>query len=165
MEKLTKKLEILNQEIIQRIIDLIETKGVKSKHTSNMVLSIQDEEQMHNLEGGRYLVELNSEVLIDNQGYQYHLESLEIKELCEVVDSIAEQPSKFRVGTMDSHGNGELYKYFEDEEKSYEHFIEQRSNESEVWMEKRLEDANRHGEYEYETVHTYCADEDTIENS
>lgn len=165
MEKLTKKLETLNQEIVQQIIELIEMKGVKSKHTSDIVLSIQDEEKMYNLDGGRYLVELNSKVLIDNQGYQYNLEVLEIDKLCEVVDSIAEQPSKFRVGTMDSHGNGELYKYFEDEEKAYEYFIEQRSSEDEILMEKRLEYANRHGEYEYETVHTYCADEDTIENS
>lgn len=165
MEKLTKKLETLNQEIVQQIIELIEMKGVKSKHSSDMVLSIQDEEQMHNIEGGRYLVELNSKVLIDNEGYRYNLEVLEIDKLCEVVDSITEQPSKFRVGTMDSHGNGEIYKYFEDEEKAYEYFIEQRSRENEVWMEKRLEYANRHGEYEYETVHTYCADEDTIENS
>lgn len=165
MKNLTKKLETLNQEMVQQIIELIRIKGVKSKHTSDIVLSIQDEEQMHNLEGGRWLVELNSEVLIDNRGYQYNLEVLDIDKLCEVVDSIAEQPSKFRVGTMDSLGSVEVYKYFEDEEEAYEHFIEQRSSEDEVWMEKRLEDANRHGEYEYETVHTYCADEDTIENS
>lgn len=165
MKKLTNKLETLNQEIVQQIIELIRIKGVKSKHSSDIVLSIQDEEQMHNLEGGRYLVELNSKVLIDNQGYQYNLEVLEIDKLCEVVDSIAEQPSKFRVGTMDSIGSVEVYKYFEEEKEAYEHFIEQRSSEDEVWMEKRLEDANRHGEYEYETVHTYCADEDTIENS
>jgi len=166
MEKLTEKLEEFNQAIIQRIIDLIATKGVKSEHTGDFVLRIQDEEQMYNIDGypsGSYITEITPSGLVSNYGHTYGHDSISIENLCLVIDSIAEQPSKFRVGTMDSHGNGELYKYFDDEKDAYEHFIDQRADEDEVWMEKRSEEGIQHGEYE--TVHTYCADEDTIENA
>jgi len=163
MEKLTEKLEELNQAIVQRIIDLIATKGLKSEHTGDFVLIIQDEEQMHNIEGGRWLIEITPTGLIDNEGYSYGHDSISIENLCLAIDSIAEQPSQFRVGTLDSHGNGELYKYFDDEKEAYEHFIDQRAGEEEVWMEKRSDEGIQHGEYE--TMHTYCADEDEIENA
>jgi hypothetical protein len=164
MEKLTEKLEELNQAIVQRIIDLISTKGLKSEHNNSIVLKVQDEENMYNLENGNWLVELNEVMLIDNNGYQYHLSSLSLEKLCGVIDSIADGITpNFRVGTMGSHGTEELYKYFEDEKDAYEHFIEQRADEDEVWMERRVE--NRKWEFEFETMHTYCADEDEIENA
>ncbi len=89
MEKLTEKLETLNQEIVQRINDLIKTKGVESVHNSDMVLSIKDNEQMYNLDGARWLVELNAEVLIDNKGYTYSLDNLELENLCILIDSLS----------------------------------------------------------------------------
>lgn len=88
MEKLTAKLEELNQEIIQRIIDLISTKGVKSEHTNDFVLKIQDEEQMHNIEGGRWLTEITPTGLIDNSGYSYRHDSISTEDLCLALDSL-----------------------------------------------------------------------------
>ena len=160
MEKLTEKLEELNQAIVQRIIDLMETKGVKSAHRSEIVLSIQDDEQMHNLEGSRWLTEITPTELIDNNGYSYGHDSISTENLCSVIDSIAEQSMDFRVGTLDSHGNGELYKYFSNKEDAYEHFIEVRAKiidgeheSAEVWTEERVGD-------EYESGDVYNIDED-----
>jgi len=42
---------------------------------------------MFNLSGGRYLVELNTNELIDNLGYQYNICVLTTEQLCQVVDS------------------------------------------------------------------------------
>jgi len=89
MEKLTEKLEALNQEMIQRILFLLEEKGVESKFSTKKVLSIKDEQQMHNIEYGRWLVEITADELIDNEGYEYSLHNLGFEELCKVVDSLS----------------------------------------------------------------------------
>jgi hypothetical protein len=78
---------------------------------------------------------------------------------------------EFRVGTLDSHGTGELYKYFDDETEAYEHFIDVRAkiidgehHSSDVWIEKvtgnPIDDIS---DVEYESTDTYCIDEDEIE--
>ena len=90
MEKLTEKLETLNQEIVQRIIELIEAKGVTSKHRNDKVLAIQDEEQMYNIERGRWLTEITPSELIDNCGYSCGHDSVSLEELCLAIDSISE---------------------------------------------------------------------------
>lgn len=87
MKKLEDTLEILIQEIGRRIAELIKAKGEESKHGSDIVLKIKDEEQMYNLEGGRWLVEITENKLIDNEGYSYDLCVLRIGELCGVLDS------------------------------------------------------------------------------
>jgi hypothetical protein len=159
MEKLTSKLEEFNQTVVNRIEELMETKGVKSQHSSKNVLCVASEDTMFNLEGGRWLVEITPTALIDNGGYEYGFDSLSLENLCIVIDEIADAITpNFRVGTMDSHGTGEEFVYFEDEEIAYNSFIDKRATESEVWMEKRVE--NRHGEFEFETLHSYSADED-----
>jgi hypothetical protein len=70
-----------------RISALIMERGVESKHSSEKVLKIKDDQQF-NLEGGRYAVEITPTLLIDNEGYQYSHDSLRIEEICEIVDNI-----------------------------------------------------------------------------
>jgi hypothetical protein len=50
----------------------------------------------------------------------------------------------FRVGTMNSHGNGEVYVYFDNEEvyvyfdneeEAFDYYTEQQDHEEEVWIE------------------------------
>lgn len=88
MKKLEDTLEILIQEIGKRIVELIKTKGEESDHLGDIVLKIKDEDKMYNLEGGRWLVEISENKLIDNQGYSYDLCVLRLEELCDVIDSL-----------------------------------------------------------------------------
>ena len=79
-----------------------------------------------------------------------------------LINIIAEQPSKFRVGTMDVNGTmAEFDKYFDDEEKAYDHFIEVRAkiingehHSEDVWIEKLVSGG------EYESTDTYNLSED-----
>ena len=89
MERLTSKLEGFNQEVIKRIEKLLETKGIESHHSSSKkVICVASEDTMFNLEGGRWLIELNEEELIDNKGYTYSHDVLSLEELCIVIDEI-----------------------------------------------------------------------------
>lgn len=88
METLTEKLDTIKMAIKLRIAGKIIDKGVESKHRSEKVLRVENEDHMFNLEGGRYLVEITPTELIDNSGYSYGHSSLELEELCEAIDGI-----------------------------------------------------------------------------
>ena len=88
MEPLTRLLEDVNKRIEKTIKRKLKTKGVESEFRSDTVLKIKDDNLMFNLEGGRYLVELTEDELIDNEGYSYHLSCLNLENLCKVVESI-----------------------------------------------------------------------------
>lgn len=90
MERLTAKLEEFNQEVIKRIEKLLKSKGVQSHHhgSSKKVICVESEDTMFNLEGGRWLMELNEEELIDNKGYTYSHDALSLENLCIVIDEI-----------------------------------------------------------------------------
>jgi len=77
----------LEQKVVDKIGELLETQGVNSAQHNAKVLRVEDEEMMWNIEGGRYLVEINESQLIDNKGYTYALDVLDLERLCEVVDS------------------------------------------------------------------------------
>jgi len=156
MEKLTKKIEELDVLILARINELIEIKGIPSEHVNKSVLKVSDE-HAYNIEGGRWLTEIFADGLIDNCGYTYSLDEISKEELCLALDDILEQQVNFRVGTFDSDGK-EKFVYFDDEEVAYNNFVDNRTTEEEVWMDKRVK--SRHGEFEFETLHSYCADED-----
>ena len=85
MERLQDKYKKLEIAIGMRIRAKILSKGVESEHRSEKVLKVKDD-QMFNLEGGRYLVEITPTELIDNNGYSYDHSSLELEQLCEAVD-------------------------------------------------------------------------------
>jgi len=167
--KLIEKLDNLQSEIDIRICSLLKEKGVESLHSTDAVLPVTDEECMFNLDGGRYLVEIDGENLIDNGGYRYSLFVLPIEKLCKVVDSISEQPSKFRVEIINSDDKVEC-KYFDTNEEAYEHFInersdivDKRSNNTDVSISKRNEEPNRHGITDYTSLDEYSVFEDELE--
>ncbi len=83
----------LFDECVKKINQLIDTKGVSSKFQSKAVLQVPDE-QMFNLDGGRYLIEIDGKELIDNNGYTYNLFVLTLEQLCEVVDAISGEASE-----------------------------------------------------------------------
>jgi len=164
METLREKHTNLEQEVINKIGELLEKKGLNcTSQSKTEVLRVLDEEKMYNLEGGRWLVELNETTLFDNNGYTYGLDSLSLEDLCNVVDSIEESCYDFRVATMENNER-KLIKYFDDKEKAYEFFIEVRAKiieageeGREVWTEERREDGD------YESGDYYSIDEDELE--
>ena len=56
---------------------------------------------------------------------------------------------KYRVGTMDFHGNKEEFEYFNEYDKAYEFSINQRAENDEVWIESLNSNS------EYETMESY----------
>ncbi len=80
------------KDIFNRAVDKLEAliweKGVESKHNNSKVLRVPDE-QAFNLDGNRYLTEITPSELIDDKGYTYNLEVLNLEQLCEVVDAIS----------------------------------------------------------------------------
>ncbi len=86
MKTKTQKYQELEKEVAVKIEKLIKKKGVESEHITDLVLKIQDD-QMFNLEGGRYLTEITSKILIDNNGYSYNHSCLTLEQLCEIADS------------------------------------------------------------------------------
>lgn len=76
----------LKQEVASEIASLIRQHGEDSKHRGKRVLKVKDGQQF-NLDGGRYLTEVGSTELIDNLGYSYNYDVLDLDQLCEIVDS------------------------------------------------------------------------------
>lgn len=66
-----------------------------------------------------------------------------------------EKIRKYRVGTMDFHGNKEEFEYFKEYDKAYEFFINQRVENDEVWIES----LNSNSEYETMEIYTYSNDD------
>ncbi len=76
----------LENEVTEKIGKLISIYGKESNHISNPVLKLNDD-QMFNLEGGRYATEISFDNIIDNSGHSYHHESLSLEQRCEIIDS------------------------------------------------------------------------------
>ena len=87
MGQFQEKYKALEKEISEKIWKKIEHKGVKSKHSDGFVMKLK-EEQMFNLDGGRWAIEIGETILIDNNGYQYNHSVLTLEQLCEIVDNI-----------------------------------------------------------------------------
>jgi len=86
METLMQKHKQLEISVQMRLRAKILSKGVGSEHRSEKVLKVKDD-QMFNLEGGRFLTEITPTELIDNEGYSYDHSSLELEQLCEAIDN------------------------------------------------------------------------------
>ncbi len=84
-QSLTDKLDSLKIAIRLRLANELMDRGVKSSHSSDIVLKVKDE-QMFNLEGGRYLTEISERELIDNNGYRYSHDTIPLEQLCEAID-------------------------------------------------------------------------------
>lgn len=77
----------LEQEVNARLRYLVNKRGKKSEVSSELSLKVK-EDQMYNLDGGRYLVEITTDRLVDNSGYRYSFDCLSIEKLCEIADNI-----------------------------------------------------------------------------
>jgi hypothetical protein len=86
MDTFEKQLNDLQDKAINVVRDIINRKGVSSKHNSEKCLRVTDDDHMHNLEGSRYLTEINSNSLVDSQGYEYNYSVLSIEDLLSVID-------------------------------------------------------------------------------
>ncbi len=88
MKTLKEKYDALQLAIRIRIASKIINKGVDSTFHPDKVLAVKDDKFKFRLDGGKCLVELTANELIDEEGYQYTHSCLTIEQLCEVVDSI-----------------------------------------------------------------------------
>ena len=80
-------LDNLYENAKTKLFDLVIDHGEESDHVSEKVLKITDDEFMFNLEGGRYLTEFHHHYgLIDNNGHQYSIYSLDSEQFFQVVD-------------------------------------------------------------------------------
>ena len=79
-----KELELF---VSNKIAKAIKARGVKSEHRSDLVIKVKDD-QMFNLDGGRYLTEITEDELIDDGGYSYHHSVLTLEQLCEIADNL-----------------------------------------------------------------------------
>lgn len=91
MTTFTEKFEYLIDEIKGKLIDLIEKHKIEQNYSSSYCLPIKNENFMFNLEGGRYVVEVTSSQLINNQGYIYDHSQLEIEQYIKLIDHLIEQ--------------------------------------------------------------------------
>jgi hypothetical protein len=94
MKTFEKQLDNLREQAIKEIQNLIKSKGVKSRHSNNKCLHITMAEHMYNLDGGRFLKEINSECLVDNSGYEYNFNVLCVENLFSVIDYLIQKYKK-----------------------------------------------------------------------
>jgi hypothetical protein len=89
MKNIVSLLNIVSDEATQKLVQLQELFGVESEHSSNTVLLIKGENSQVNLEGGRYLTEIDciNEILIDDNGYEYQYDCIPFDDLCQIIDN------------------------------------------------------------------------------
>ncbi len=81
------KYKKVEQEAHARLRYLVSKRGVKSEHSGELCLKIKEDKMMFNLEGGRYLVEVTADRLIDSSGYRYSLDNISLEQLCQILDN------------------------------------------------------------------------------
>lgn len=80
--------EKLEQDIVSHIVGAIKTNGVESEFINGRVISIKDESLMFNISGERFLKEITETVLLDNYGYSYNYNAIDLEQLAQIADSI-----------------------------------------------------------------------------
>lgn len=99
MKKILQKAEMLRQEAIEFLTQYDKDYRIKSEHFLGTVIPVTYEEIQYNLEGGRYLseVDIQNKKIIDNSGYQYDLSILSDHQLFTIVDTIQENNEKYEI--------------------------------------------------------------------
>lgn len=87
-ERFQNKHKKLEQEVNARLRYLVEKRGKKSEFSSEKSLKIKEDEMMFNMDGGRYLVEITADRLVDSSGYRYSYDCLSLEQLCKIADNI-----------------------------------------------------------------------------
>jgi len=84
---LTEKYEAFWNDIILKLEELIDQKGVESEHSNSRVLKLENEELMYNLGDSHYVTEISKTALVSESGYTYGHCAIDIEQLCEIIDS------------------------------------------------------------------------------
>jgi hypothetical protein len=79
------QLQEFTERVEQSISKNVAEKGTTSEFMAKMAVKV-DGEHCYNLDGNRWLVEVNQNELIDNQGYHYQFNVLDLDELCNIAD-------------------------------------------------------------------------------
>jgi methyl coenzyme M reductase subunit D len=91
MKTFSIQFEELKEQAIDKIRDLIKSKGKESKHSNKRCLKVTKDDLQFNLGGGRYLTEINAETLVDNDGYEYNFYVLSTEDFLSVTDYLIAQ--------------------------------------------------------------------------
>lgn len=89
MKTLIRNLEELREKAYLTIGNRLTIIGEESHHSNQIVIPIRNEELQFNLDNGRWLEEIGS-IVIDNEGHQYSLSSLDDKQLFRITDYVIE---------------------------------------------------------------------------
>ena len=78
----------LMDEAKAKLSDLVRLHGIDSKFRNENVIQLKnvDDKVAFDLEGSRYLKEISVNELIDNEGYGYSANAMDVEEFLEVVD-------------------------------------------------------------------------------
>jgi hypothetical protein len=89
MKNIVSLLNAVSDEADKKLVQLQELFGVESKHSSKTVLLVKGENNQINLEGGRYLTEIDAvnESLVDDKGYEYNYDCVSFGDLCQIIDN------------------------------------------------------------------------------
>jgi len=82
------KLAEIKRHIASDIHAKILTNGTESEHSHESVIIIEDDNLKFNLDGGRFLTEISTHNLIDNHGYTYSYDVIDLDQLAELTDYI-----------------------------------------------------------------------------
>ena len=82
------KLAELRRNIASDIHAKIKTNGTDSEYSHETVIGISDDNLKYNLDGGRFLTEISTHNLIDNHGYTYSYDVIDLDQLAELTDYI-----------------------------------------------------------------------------
>lgn len=89
LKSLTQQIEYVKHNVKEKLKELVDKFGSESEHKNTTVLKVKGENNQVNIEGSRYLTEIDidNEVLIDNLGYESNFESICFLDLCSIVDN------------------------------------------------------------------------------
>jgi len=84
----TGQLSIIIDEAKAKLSDLVRLHGEEFKFRNEKVIRLKwdDDSVAFNLEGGRYLQEISVNELIDNRGYGYSANAMDVEKFLELVD-------------------------------------------------------------------------------
>lgn len=87
--KLTDKLTEVEEAATKKAKQLQTLFGQESKHSDTKVLKVLGDNSMVNLDGSRYLTEINAQTqeLIDDDGHTYNYDVIPLEDLCQILDN------------------------------------------------------------------------------
>lgn len=156
----------LFDDMHQQIDELVQALGENTSNVGRPVLKIEKDfwKGVPNVHYAACFNEINSDSLFCTVGHSYSYDTMDIEDLCEVIDHVIEKYNRpFRVmwEVVEDDQYVKMYEYFNTNEDAYDFFIEKRSESvtqedfyGDVAVQKRMEG------YEFESTDYYDAMED-----